>query len=115
MEAQTNKKITLRPYNFAKRTLELEAKHDQVHTLFHLQIDVGPAEGLRQRHRGHTTWSATQGNPMSRAATAAEQQPYYLWAWQDGGSSHQRAAREELQENEPDAKGATTLHMLPPP
>jgi hypothetical protein len=115
MEAQTNKKITLIPYNLAKRTLELEAKHDQVHTLFHLQIDAGPAEGLRWRRRGHTTWSATQGNPTSRATTAVERQPYYLWAWRDGGSSHQRAIGEELQENKPDAEGATILHMLPPP
>jgi hypothetical protein len=35
-------------------------------------------EGLQRRHRGRTTWSAAQGKPTSRAAAAAERQPYCL-------------------------------------
>jgi hypothetical protein len=67
MEAQTNKEITPNPCNIAKRTLELEAKHDQVHTLFHLQIDAGPAEGLRWCRRGHTHLERHTGEPNEQS------------------------------------------------
>jgi hypothetical protein len=77
-EAQKDKKISNEGLKTAERTLELEAERIESIILLHLQIDAASEDGLQQRCRGRTTWSAAQRDPSDRASTATEWKPYCL-------------------------------------
>jgi hypothetical protein len=115
MEVQRDKKITKRPCQKAKRTLELNAKCDQG------QSALPPPDRCRPCGRTaavppgthHLECRTVRSNTQSRrSGGAAALLPLSPAGWRIKPSkSHRRKAPK----NEPDAGGAVTLRVLPPP